>query len=77
MEVLNFPECCVTGYWFLRHLSRSGLEDLAELVGGPATQELLTMARRYRMMIGAGILEISLTGDLYNTYIVTTPEGDV
>jgi len=77
VQVLTFPECCVTGYWFLRHLSRSELERLAEPVGGPATQELLTLARRYGMMIGAGLLEISPTRDLYNTYVVATPEREI
>jgi predicted amidohydrolase len=21
VEIIAFPECCITGYWFLRHLS--------------------------------------------------------
>ncbi|HBY58512.1 MAG TPA: hypothetical protein DEH78_01740, partial [Solibacterales bacterium] len=25
VELLVFPECCVTGYWFLRNLSVDGL----------------------------------------------------
>ena len=29
-EVAIFPECCLTGYWFLRHLSEAQLRELAE-----------------------------------------------
>lgn len=32
VELLIFPECCVTVYWFLRNLSCSELEELAEAV---------------------------------------------
>ena len=31
-EILVLPECCITGYWFLRNLSREQLEGLAERV---------------------------------------------
>ena len=24
VEIIAFPECCITGYWFLRKLSRGG-----------------------------------------------------
>jgi predicted amidohydrolase len=29
VELLAFPECCVTGYWHLRKLSRADLEALS------------------------------------------------
>ncbi len=32
VRLLAFPECCITGYWFLRNLSRKELTDLAEPV---------------------------------------------
>ena len=32
VELVVFPECCVSGYWHLRHLSRSQLTELAEAV---------------------------------------------
>jgi predicted amidohydrolase len=22
VDIIAFPECCITGYWFMRHLSR-------------------------------------------------------
>ena len=29
VEILCFPECCLTGYWFLRNLSREELLELS------------------------------------------------
>jgi len=73
--LIVFPECCITGYWFLRRLSREQLNDLAEPVwGGPSSQALMTLAQRYQMMIGAGLVEAD--GEtLYNTYVVAMPDG--
>jgi predicted amidohydrolase len=75
VELLAFPECCVTGYWFLRNLTRPQLVELAEPVpGGPSTRRLLALASRHQMTIGAGLVEID--GDrLYNTYVVAMPDG--
>ncbi len=53
VELISFPECCITGYRFLRNLSREQLRTLAEPVfGGPSSQALMDPARRYRMTIG-------------------------
>ncbi len=75
VQLIVFPECCITGYWFLHRLSREALIDLAEPVfEGPSSQMLMALARRYRMTIGAGLVEID--GDaLYNTYVVAMPDG--
>lgn len=75
VELLSFPECCITGYWFLRHLSRQQLLDLAEPIPqGPSTQRLLALAEQHGMMIGAGLIE--LDGDrMHNSYVVAMPDG--
>lgn len=76
VEVLVFPECCISGYWFLRHLSRSELETLAEPVpSGPSTVRLLELAGDLKMTIGAGLVEIDPKGTLHNTYVVAMPDG--
>lgn len=78
VEVIVFPECCITGYWYLRRLDRSGLEAIAEKVpGGPSCARLVSLAQRYSMSIGAGLVEISDDGRLYNTYIVAMPDGRI
>ena len=32
VNILVFPECCITGYWYLRKLSRKALLEIAEQV---------------------------------------------
>ena len=76
-EIVIFPECCITGYWHLRHLSRDALVELAEPVfDGPASQELLDLAKQHRLTVAAGLLEITDDGALYNTYVVAMPNGE-
>jgi predicted amidohydrolase len=77
VEIVAFPECCITGYWFLRHLTREGLLALAEPVpDGPSTQALLQLSRESGMTIGAGLVELDSAGSLHNTYVVAMPNGD-
>ena len=41
VQLIAFPECCITGYFFLRHLSREEIFSLSEPVfKGPSSQEL-------------------------------------
>ncbi len=76
VELIALPECCITGYWFLRNLSREELQAVAEPVfAGPSSQALMHLARQYRMIIGAGLIE-SDGQQMYNTYVVAMPHGD-
>ncbi|MHC4540951.1 MAG: nitrilase-related carbon-nitrogen hydrolase, partial [Planctomycetota bacterium] len=71
VEILVFPECCITGYLFLRRLAREQLQALAEPVRaktgnpsavssgpnhGPSSQALMALATEYNMTIGAGLV---------------------
>jgi predicted amidohydrolase len=77
VQLLAFPECCITGYWFLRSLCREELFSLAEPVpAGPSTQHLLALAREHNATIGAGLVE-SHGAQLFNTYVVAMPDGQV
>lgn len=76
VELISFPECCITGYWYLRHLSRKELVALAEPVpSGPASQQLMDLAKAHDISIGAGLIELADDGALYNTYVVAMPDG--
>src|SRR2546422_11073866 len=58
VELIAFPEMCLTGYWHVRKLSRAAFEALAEPVpDGPSTRDLLDLSREHAMTIGAGLLE--------------------
>lgn len=77
VEIILFPECCITGYWWLRNLSREQLAKLAEPVfDGPSSQELLGLAGEKEMTISAGLVEITDDGLLYNTQVVAMPDGN-
>lgn len=78
VQLIVFPECCLTGYWHLRHLSREQLEALAEPIPeGPSVQRLRALSAQYSMTIGAGLIEAGKDGKLYNAYPVATPDGQV
>lgn len=76
VELILFPECCISGYWHLRKLSREQLRELAEPIGdGPSSQALLELARAYRMTVSAGLVEVADDGRLFNTQVVAMPDG--
>ena len=76
VDLLVFPEMCLTGYWHVRNLPREEIEALAEPVpSGPSTEALLSLASEYSMTIGAGLIERGKDRDLYNTYVVAMPDG--
>ena len=75
-EIVAFPECCITGYWWLRELSREQLVELAEPVfDGPSCLRLIELAGRHEVTVGAGLVEIDDDGRLFNTYVVAMPDG--
>ena len=68
VRLVVFPECCITGYWFIRNLTPEGLAALAEPVfSGPSTQRLIALAKQYGLSIGAGLLEAGENGAYHNT----------
>jgi len=76
VKIIAFPECCITGYWFLHELSRDQVDELAEPVfDGPSSQVLGELAKQHQITIGAGLVERASDGQLYNTYVVAMPDG--
>jgi predicted amidohydrolase len=77
VRLIVFPECCITGYWFIRNLTPEGLAALAEPVfSGESTQRLIALAKQYGLSIGAGLLEAGANGAYHNTYVVAMPNGE-
>lgn len=78
VQLIVFPEMCITGYWHVRNLDRDAVAVLSESVpAGPSTQTLVDLASRYQLIIGAGLIEQAGDGQLYNTYVVALPDGAV
>ena len=76
VDLIAFPEMCLTGYVHVRDLERKQIEALAEHVPeGPATQQLLRLSKEMELSIGVGLIEKDEDGSLYNAYVVTMPDG--
>jgi len=76
VEIIAFPEMCLTGYWHVRRLSRPEVEALAEPVpGGACAEALLRLSGENRITIGAGLIERGDDGRFYNAYFVAMPDG--
>ena len=77
-KLVVFPECCITGYWFMRNLTAAELEGMAEAVPeGPSAKRLSGLAKELGISIGAGLVERAADGSLYNTYLVALSDGRV
>jgi predicted amidohydrolase len=75
-KLVVFPECCLTGYWFIRNLTVAELSALAEPVpAGPSATRLRDLARQHGITIGAGLVEAGGDGLFHNTYIMALPDG--
>jgi len=75
-KLVVFPECCVSGYWFMRHLSPDALAQLAEPIPhGPSTQRLIQLAQHHGVTVGAGWVETGTDGFFHNSYVVALPDG--
>jgi len=76
VELILFPECCLSGYWHLRNLVRGQLEELAENVpGGSACTEITELAKVHNISIGVGLVESADDGTLYNAFFVVNADG--
>lgn len=76
VQIIIFPEACITGYWFWRNLSEQDLLNLSEPVfTGPSSIYIMELAKQYNITIGAGLLEND-NGKMYNTYIIAMPNGE-
>ena len=55
VRLVVFPECCITGYWFIRNLSVEQLAALAEPIPkGPSTRRLSDLGASAWDHLGGG-----------------------
>jgi predicted amidohydrolase len=65
--ILSFHEACIPAYTFLRGRSKVQLLELAETIpDGPSTRKLIEMAREFKIVILAGLLERDNRKNVYN-----------
>lgn len=78
VQLLVFPEMCITGYWHIPNLTTETLNDLAERVeDSPSLSRIVTNAVNYHMAIGVGFIEKGSDDILYNSYAVCMPDGKI
>lgn len=78
VDIILFPEMCITGYWHVRNLSRDDIEVLAESIpDGPSCHLLRRWAEQYQITISAGLIEKNQDDKLYNTQVIAFPDGRI
>lgn len=75
-QLVAFPEMCITGYWHVPKLDKTGLDTLAEPLSGPSILHVAALASDRGIAIGAGFIE-SEGGKFYNSYAVCMPDGQI
>lgn len=74
-EIVCFHEICIPAYTWLQSLSKAELLAVAEPVpDGPSVQELIRIAREFRVVVMAGLVEQE-GGKAYNCYVTVGPDG--
>lgn len=77
-DLVAMPEMCISGYWHITGLNRVELDALSEpLPDGPSANKVRALAIELGIAIGAGLLERSADGELFNSYFVAMPNGDI
>ena len=75
-HVIAFHECSITGYTFARHLSKSQMLDLAEVIpGGPSILKLVGIAKKYNIAVLAGLFEKDEHNNLFKAYVCVDKNG--
>ena len=71
VELVVFPEMCVTGYWHVHAVGKSDVAALAEPIpAGPSTSRLLQLAKAENISVGAGLIEKAGDGQFYNLSLI-------
>ena len=67
IQILAFPEMCITGYWHVPKLPEEQVEALAETLAiSPSLALVRSLAAKHQMMICVGLIECAEDGQLYN-----------
>lgn len=75
-HVIAFHECSITGYTFARHLSKSQMLDLAEVIpDGTSILKLVGIAKKYNIAVLAGLFEKDEHNNLFKAYVCVDKNG--
>ena len=68
--IVCFPELNISGY-----STHAVMQESAEPIPGPASQQILQMAQRHQIAILTGLTEKDETGRVFASHLVVTPDG--
>jgi len=75
-NVIAFHECSITGYSFARKLNREQMLAIAEHIPeGSSILKLSEIARKYNIVVLAGLFERDNKDDIYKAYVCVDKNG--
>ncbi len=75
-KMIAFHECSITGYTFARNLSKAQMLELAELIPGGRSIDILTqIAEKNNIAILAGLFEKDKDDNLFKAYVCVDKHG--
>ena len=75
IDLVVFPEACISGYASMAKLNRAELNALAEPLDGPSVRAVMDAVERTGVAAGVGLIERATDGQLFNSYLVCLPGG--
>jgi 5-aminopentanamidase len=74
--VIAFHECSITGYTFARHLTKEQMLEVSELIPqGESILKLTEIAKKYDIVLLAGLFEKDADDNIYKAYVCVGKEG--
>ncbi len=70
VNIICFPELCISGYSL-----RPKIDSFAETIPGKSTQAVLQMAKKYRLLILAGLAESDAGEGIFISHFAAGPDG--
>ncbi len=75
IDLVVFPEACISGYGSMAKLGRAELNALAEALDGPSVRAVADAVERTGVAAGVGFVERATDGQFFNSYVVCLPGG--
>ncbi len=76
IEVLSFHECSITGYTFASKLNKEEFLTVAESIpDGESIQSLIRIAKKYKIILLAGLFEKDKDDHIYKAYVCVDENG--
>lgn len=76
VKAIAFHECSITGYTFVRNLTKEQILDISEFIpDGPSIIRLQEIAKTYQIAVLAGLFEKDENEDIFKAYVCVDENG--